>query len=84
MNADASPLSKAGFLNKFEAILELDEGTLTGEEELAGLPSWDSLTLMGFIAMVDETFGRRFSGKQIMACKTVGDLMNLLGDRVIA
>ena len=84
MNADISPLTKAEFLNKFEAILEFDEGTLTGKEELAGLPSWDSLTLMGFIAMVDETFGQRFSGKQIMACKTVDDLMNLLGDRVAA
>ncbi|HUY87474.1 MAG TPA: acyl carrier protein [Pirellulales bacterium] len=84
MHANAPVLRKAEFLNKLEAILELDEAALTGEEELAGLPSWDSLTLMGFIAMVDETFGARFSGKQIMACKTVDDLMNLLGDRVAA
>ncbi len=75
-------LTKHEFLKKVETLLELDSGSLNGSEELASLPSWDSLTLMGFIAMADGQFGVRFTGKQIADCKTVDDLARLLGPKI--
>ena len=81
-------LSKAGVMHKAEFLASLDEvmqqppETLRGSEPLDGLPGWDSVALMGFIALVDEKFGVRVTGKQILQCRTVDDLVALTGDRV--
>jgi acyl carrier protein len=76
-------MTKREFLASLEEILEEPPGKLTGSESLQkDLKGWNSLTVLSFIAMVDEYFNVTLSAKQIADCATVNDLMGLLADRI--
>ena len=75
-------MNKSEFLKAIDEVIEADPGTLQGPEELANVSEWNSLAVLGFIAMVDERFSVTVSAKRLAACKTVNDLVGLLGDRV--
>ncbi len=76
-------MNKREFLSLLEEVIEADPGTIKGTETLEDL-GWDSLSVLGFIAAIDERFGFDISPKELNKCKTVDDLMALLGDRVTA
>ena len=73
-------MDKASFICKIEAILELPPGSLKEETSLADLPAWDSLAVLGFINLVDEDLGRVVDAKSIAGCRTIGDLLAMVGD----
>ncbi|SHH77217.1 acyl carrier protein [Desulfofustis glycolicus] len=75
-------MKKVEFLAAFEEVLEADPDTITESQKLADLDGWDSLTIMAFIAMVDEKFGMNIPPPEIVNAKTVGDLVVLLGDSI--
>jgi acyl carrier protein len=75
-------MEKKDFLKEIEEIIEADENTLDGSEVLEGLDGWDSLAVMGFIAMVDDNFQITIEVDKIAECETVNDLVDLLGDRI--
>ncbi|BDC52867.1 hypothetical protein F183_A51820 [Bryobacterales bacterium F-183] len=54
------------------------EQPLDGSEELASLENWDSMAVIAFIAFADDKCGKSLVAKDINACKTVGDLVNLV------
>jgi acyl carrier protein len=60
-----------------EETLELDPGSITGEERLEDL-NWDSLSVISFMAIADERLGLRLSPRDINACTTVSQLVGLL------
>jgi acyl carrier protein len=76
-------MDKALFLARLEEMMEVQSGTLTGSESLKDLKQWDSVVIMGFIAFVDEHFEITLSAKRLVGCKTVNDLIALLGDRIM-
>ncbi len=75
-------MKKEEFLLLLDELIEAEPGTLTGTESLASMPRWDSLAVMGFMALADEHFGATLSAKQIAECKQVGDLITLLDSHV--
>lgn len=75
-------MRKQEFLLKLDELLELEPGSLTGSEALADLEMWDSMTMLGFIALVDEQFELTLSASRLAACETTGDLISLLDGRV--
>jgi acyl carrier protein len=75
-------MSKAEFLAQLDEIMEQEPGTLKGEEKLTDLPKWDSMTVVQFIALVDEEFDLSVRSTKLLACNTVDDLAALLGDRL--
>ena len=75
-------MDKALFLQKLDEVMTLPKGTIKGDETLSALKSWDSVALMSFIALLDEDFKIRVTGKQVMQCQTVADLVTLAGDKV--
>lgn len=75
-------MKKSEFLAKLEQVLELKHGAITGKESLDAVAGWDSLAIMAFIAMVDESFGVSLSPGSIAQAKTVEDLAGLLGDKI--
>ena len=75
-------MKKADFLLLLEDVIEADPHTLTGNEILRQVDGWDSMAVMGFIALVDEQFDLNLAPKRISECKTVDDLIALLGDRI--
>lgn len=75
-------VEKKDFLLSLDELLEAEPGTLTGAELLQDMDSWDSLAVVGFIALVDE-HGVTLSPNHIAKCKTVDDLIALLGDQIL-
>lgn len=75
-------MNRKDFLLMMDEVMELDMGTLTGEENLRSLEAWDSLSTLSFIAMVDEQFGITLPTDRIADSQTVNDLFSLLEERI--
>lgn len=75
-------MTRKDFLLKLDSLMERPPGTTRPDEVLEQMEAWDSLTLMGFIALVDSEFSKRVAGPQLAACKTVDDLMKLVSDHL--
>jgi acyl carrier protein len=70
-------MTREEYLSKIDETLELAPGTLQGPEKLEDYPFWDSTAMISFMALADEHNGSRLSPKQIAACQTVDDLLQL-------
>ena len=75
-------MNKSNFLNVLEQLLELDKGSLRGSEKLDSLRAWDSLAVVGFIALADRQFNLEVPAHAVTAAKTVGDLIGLVGAHI--
>lgn len=67
------------FLLALDEMLELDAGTLKGDETLESLDDWDSLAVISFIALVDDKLNLVVEGAKLAKAKTVDDLLRLAG-----
>lgn len=67
------------FLLALDEMLELDPGTLNGDETLESIDNWDSLAVISFIAMVDEKLGTVVEGQKLAKAGTVADLLAVAG-----
>lgn len=76
-------MRRKDFLLLLDEVIEAQAGTLTGAEALQDI-AWDSLSVLGFIALMDERFGVAVSPKKLSKCKTVYDLIAMAGDQVVA
>jgi sugar O-acyltransferase (sialic acid O-acetyltransferase NeuD family) len=72
-------ITKLDFYRRLDELLEFSPGTIKGTERLSDLGKWDSLAIMGFIALLDQCFGRQVAADRILACTTVADLVQLAG-----
>jgi acyl carrier protein len=54
----------------------LEEGT-TAEQ----VPGWDSLSHINIIVAIEKEFNIRFKGYEVLKCKNVGDLQNLINSK---
>lgn len=77
-------MTRAEFLAELDEMLELDAGTLTGDETLEYLEGWDSLAVISFIALVDEKLNLVVEGERLSRAKTVADLLEIAGVTVPA
>lgn len=75
-------MSKTDFLALLDELFELDEGTIQGTDALQGIPGWGSLTFVGLIALADEECGVTLSPADVLGCKTVDDLIGLMGETI--
>jgi acyl carrier protein len=72
-------MTREEFLLELDTILELPVGTLKGHEKLEELEEWNSMAMMGFIALADTNNGTRISPRQIVNCSTIADLLSIAG-----
>jgi len=75
-------MSKSELLALLDEVLGKSKGTLKGDELLTSIPGWDSVAMMGYVALMHENFGIRVTGKQILGFKTVDDMIQPAGERV--
>ena len=75
-------MHEAGFLLLFDELLELAPGTVAATDVLENLEGWNSLAVIGLMALVDERLGIGLQARQLAACTTVADIISLVGDRV--
>lgn len=69
-------------LNIIEELLEINKDSLKGPEILSELPSWDSLAVVGFIALMDKHFSIEVHAPDVATAKTINDLITLAGNRI--
>ncbi|HRJ70600.1 MAG TPA: phosphopantetheine-binding protein [Terrimicrobiaceae bacterium] len=66
------------FYRDLETLLELDSGTIRGDEVLADL-NWDSMAVVSFIAMADEKYNASVHVAQLQQAEKVSELLALVG-----
>jgi hypothetical protein len=70
-------MTKDEFLRSLDELMELPAGTLQGPERLDELENWNSMAMIGFIALADSNSGVKLSPRQIAASETVSDLLSI-------
>lgn len=61
-----------------EEGMDIEEGTLKLEDNLADYDEWDSVAAISIIAMVDEKFHKTLSGNVLKDAKKVSDIVALM------
>lgn len=75
-------MKRTEFLNALENIMELDDNTLKGNEQLIDMRQWDSIAFLSVIAMLDEKFGIIIQGDKLEKITNVADLVALVADNL--
>jgi acyl carrier protein len=75
-------MTKKDYFLLLDELLENDPGTIRGDEVLTDIPKWDSLAIIGFIALLDQHFVVSVPAVKIINCRTVDDLAGLVGDKL--
>jgi acyl carrier protein len=75
-------MTKEQFVRELEESLEIDAGTLARTRTLDDPAYWDSMSALTFMALADEKLHVALSGDQVVKCKTVDELLALLGDKL--
>ncbi len=61
-----------------EDIFELEEGELKEEVKLAEIESWDSMTKLSLIVLMDDEIDKKLSGNDIKTFTTVKDILDYM------
>lgn len=64
------------FYIKLADILEVD--VVQPDDVLTDFETWDSLTVLSVIAIIDENYGVNFNAEDFKEINTVKDLVNLI------
>ncbi len=72
-------MTRPDALRLLEETLEMPAHSLIGGELLRDLQNWDSLSTLAFIALADKHLGRPLPGSRVARCRTVDELLGLLG-----
>lgn len=71
------PMDSEAFLKGFAEILKIPVSDIALSTELKSLESWDSLTVLDFMAFVDANFGGEVRPEDIESSRTINDLYSL-------
>jgi len=66
----------------FRTVFENDEINIRPEMTANDIDGWDSLSHVNLILAVEEGFGIRFSERELLTFKNVGDLLRSLEIKV--
>ena len=65
------------FMAELAMVLNEDVACLMAQTELAGLKGWDSMGMLGVVALLDSVRGRATDISDVQACRTCRDVMDL-------
>ena len=72
-------MNKQEFIAALEEMLEVDAGSLRGDEMLTELP-WDSLAVVSFIAMADEHLNAEVNPGKLAQAESLADVLAMVED----
>jgi serine acetyltransferase/acyl carrier protein len=75
-------MSTSEFLGALEEALEVPPGTIHVDDLLTDTGCWDSMAVLTFTLLADQKLQVTVSGGQLQECKSVRDLVGLLGDKL--
>jgi len=61
-----------------EDMMEMEEGTITGDTVLADVEEWNSMAKLSLIVLMDEEFSKKLSSNQIKEFKTIQDILDFM------
>ena len=73
---------KEKFLETIKEALEVEDVEVKLDDNLADFDSWDSISRLSLIALLDENFEVEIADAEFEETETVGDLFNLVKNRV--
>lgn len=62
-----------------EDMLELDNGSLQPETELSSIDEYDSMAKLSLIVLMDDEFGKKLTGEQIVKFTKISDILDFMG-----
>lgn len=62
-----------------EELFELEVGAITPETKLTDIEEYDSMSKLSLIVMMDDEFGKKLTGEQILKFVTVQDILDFMG-----
>lgn len=65
-------------LAMLEDMMDLEEGSLKGDEILEELDDWDSMTALSFILLLSDEYDKTIGNTEIKQLHTVGDMLALM------
>ena len=68
----------------FREVFDDDEISLSREMTADDVDGWDSLSHVNLIVTIETRFNIRFSQKELLTFKNVGDLMGSIESKIIA
>lgn len=71
-------MDSAQFLDRMAQELTEESGELTMNSRLDDLAGWDSMSMLGVIAMIDAECNCVLSANDLATCKTVGDIYHAI------
>ena len=66
------------FVKSLEEILTMEPGSLGTDSVLADLDAWDSLAALSTITLIDANYGVTLEGTEILRCRTIGELIEVI------
>lgn len=74
-------MKRGEFIEKLKEALEIEtDKEITEETNLRDLEGYDSVGVLGIIAMVDANFGKQLAASDIQKITTVGSLIKMIGE----
>jgi acyl carrier protein len=67
-----------------EDVFDLDELEYADALNADDIEEWDSLSNIRFVVAIEQKFGLRFSNKEIAGLDNVGQLVDLVGEKLAA
>ena len=65
-------------IEMLEDLFELENGSLIPEMSLSEIEEYDSMSKLSLIVLMDEEFGKKLTGEQILKFKTVQDIFDFM------
>lgn len=59
-----------------EDLFELESGAIKPDMKLADIEEYDSMSKLSLIVMMDEEFGKKLTGEQILKFVTIQDILD--------
>lgn len=66
----------------FREVFDNDEINITPETTANDIDGWDSLSHVNLIVTIEAKFGIRFSQKELLTFKSVGDLLGSIRGKI--
>jgi acyl carrier protein len=75
-------MTRQEFFHGLEEAIGLERDSIRGDESLKDLRGWDSMGMVGFIALADERLETLVVPAMLVRCETVSDLIALFPGKI--
>lgn len=65
-------------IEMLEDLFELENGTLIPETLLSNIAEYDSMSKLSLIVLMDDEFGKKLTGEQILKFQKVQDILDFM------